>query len=172
MKKLAIGLTVAAGLFTATAVPAMAQVDFYASPGGFGVELGFQAVLVNVLENGFAVRGRGSLVAAISQVSAGADGISAVFSVTVPCMRWKESKPVMRQMRESSVLPAKSIWIQPSRTRRATAGAAPVWTTAGPQTARTRPPPTPRWRRSRAIAEAFFVPIDCCLGRRIERLDI
>ena len=40
MKKLAIDLTVAAGLFTATAVPAMAQVDFYASPGGFGVELG------------------------------------------------------------------------------------------------------------------------------------
>ncbi|MGB6541926.1 MAG: hypothetical protein WBF03_13755 [Xanthobacteraceae bacterium] len=40
MKKLAIGLTAAAALFTATAVPAMAQVDFYAGPGGFGVELG------------------------------------------------------------------------------------------------------------------------------------
>ena len=40
MKKLAIGLTAAAALFTAAAVPAMAQVDFYAGPGGFGVELG------------------------------------------------------------------------------------------------------------------------------------
>ena len=40
MKKLAIGLTAAAALFTATAVPAMAQVDFYTGPGGFGVELG------------------------------------------------------------------------------------------------------------------------------------
>lgn len=39
MKKLALGLIAAVALFTA-AVPAMAQVDFYAGPGGFGVELG------------------------------------------------------------------------------------------------------------------------------------
>ena len=37
-------------------------------------------------------------------------------------------------------LPAKSRSTQPSRTMRATSGPAPVWITAGPHTARTRPP--------------------------------
>ena len=40
MKKLALGLATAAGLLIVAAVPAMAQVDFYAGPGGFDVELG------------------------------------------------------------------------------------------------------------------------------------
>ena len=40
MKKLALGIVTAAALFTVTAVPAMAQVEFYAGPGGFDVELG------------------------------------------------------------------------------------------------------------------------------------
>jgi len=40
MKKLALGIVTAAALFAVTAVPAMAQVEFYAGPGGFDVELG------------------------------------------------------------------------------------------------------------------------------------
>jgi hypothetical protein len=39
MRKLALGVVVAATLFTA-AVPAMAQVGFYAGPGGVGVGVG------------------------------------------------------------------------------------------------------------------------------------
>jgi hypothetical protein len=39
MKKLALGLVAAATLLTA-AVPAMAQVGFYAGPGGVGVGVG------------------------------------------------------------------------------------------------------------------------------------
>jgi hypothetical protein len=38
MKKLALGLVAAATIFTA--VPAMAQVGFYAGPGGIGVQVG------------------------------------------------------------------------------------------------------------------------------------
>jgi hypothetical protein len=38
MKKIALGLVAAATVFTA--VPAMAQVGFYAGPGGFGVQVG------------------------------------------------------------------------------------------------------------------------------------
>jgi hypothetical protein len=38
MKKLALGLVAAATIFTA--VPAMAQVGFYAGPGGVGVGVG------------------------------------------------------------------------------------------------------------------------------------
>ena len=40
MKKLALGLIAAGALFTATAVPAMAQVGVYAGPGGFSVGVG------------------------------------------------------------------------------------------------------------------------------------
>lgn len=36
MRKLALGLAAAATLLTAS-VPAMAQVEFYAGPGGFGI---------------------------------------------------------------------------------------------------------------------------------------
>lgn len=39
MKKLALGVVAAAALLTAAA-PAMAQVNFYAGPGGVGVEVG------------------------------------------------------------------------------------------------------------------------------------
>ena len=39
MKKLALGLVAAATLLTA-AVPAMAQVGFYAGPGGVGIGVG------------------------------------------------------------------------------------------------------------------------------------
>jgi hypothetical protein len=39
MRKLALGMVAAATLLTA-AVPAMAQVGFYAGPGGFGVGVG------------------------------------------------------------------------------------------------------------------------------------
>ncbi len=39
MRKLLIGLTAAAAIGL-TAVPALAQVDFYAGPGGVGVEFG------------------------------------------------------------------------------------------------------------------------------------
>jgi hypothetical protein len=38
MKKIALGLVAAATIFTA--VPAMAQVGFYAGPGGIGVQVG------------------------------------------------------------------------------------------------------------------------------------
>jgi len=41
MKKLALGLVAAGALFTATALPALAQVGVYAGPGGVGVELGW-----------------------------------------------------------------------------------------------------------------------------------
>jgi hypothetical protein len=37
MKKLALGLVAAGALFTATAVPAMAQIGVYTGPGGIGV---------------------------------------------------------------------------------------------------------------------------------------
>lgn len=40
MKKTALGILAAATLFTATAVPAMAQVGFYAGPGGIGIGVG------------------------------------------------------------------------------------------------------------------------------------
>lgn len=40
MKKLALGLVAAGALFTATAVPAMAQIGVYAGPGGIGVGVG------------------------------------------------------------------------------------------------------------------------------------
>ncbi len=40
MKKLALGVATAAALLTAAAVPAMAQVGFYAGPHGFGVGVG------------------------------------------------------------------------------------------------------------------------------------
>jgi hypothetical protein len=40
MKKLALGLVATGALFTATAVPAMAQIGVYAGPGGFGVGIG------------------------------------------------------------------------------------------------------------------------------------
>jgi hypothetical protein len=40
MKKTALGILAAATLFTATAVPAMAQVGFYVGPGGIGVGVG------------------------------------------------------------------------------------------------------------------------------------
>jgi hypothetical protein len=40
MKKIALGVVAAATLFTATAVPAMAQVGFYVGPGGIGVGVG------------------------------------------------------------------------------------------------------------------------------------
>jgi hypothetical protein len=40
MKRLALGLVAAGALITATAVPALAQVDVYAGPGGVGVALG------------------------------------------------------------------------------------------------------------------------------------
>jgi hypothetical protein len=40
MKKIALGIVAAATLFTATAVPAMAQVGFYAGPGGIGIGVG------------------------------------------------------------------------------------------------------------------------------------
>ena len=40
MKKIALGVVAAATLFTATAVPALAQVGFYAGPGGVGVQVG------------------------------------------------------------------------------------------------------------------------------------
>jgi hypothetical protein len=40
MKRLALGLVVAGALVTATAVPALAQVDVYTGPGGVGVEFG------------------------------------------------------------------------------------------------------------------------------------
>ncbi len=39
MRKLAFGIVAAATLLTA-AVPAMAQVGFYAGPGGFGIGIG------------------------------------------------------------------------------------------------------------------------------------
>jgi hypothetical protein len=40
MKKIALGIVAAATLFTATAVPAMAQVGIYAGPGGIGIGVG------------------------------------------------------------------------------------------------------------------------------------
>jgi hypothetical protein len=40
MKKLALGIATAAVLATAAASPAMAQVGFYAGPGGVGIDLG------------------------------------------------------------------------------------------------------------------------------------
>jgi hypothetical protein len=40
MKRLALGLVAAGALLTATAVPALAQVDVYTGPGGVGVQLG------------------------------------------------------------------------------------------------------------------------------------
>jgi hypothetical protein len=40
MKKHALGLVAAGALFTATAVPAMAQIGVYAGPGGIGVGVG------------------------------------------------------------------------------------------------------------------------------------
>jgi hypothetical protein len=40
MKKLALGAIAAGALVAATAVPALAQVDVYAGPGGVGVEIG------------------------------------------------------------------------------------------------------------------------------------
>jgi len=40
MKKLALGLVAAGALFTATAVPDMAQIGVYAGPGGIGVGVG------------------------------------------------------------------------------------------------------------------------------------
>jgi hypothetical protein len=40
MRKIALGIVAAATLFTATAVPAMAQVGFYAGPGGIGIGVG------------------------------------------------------------------------------------------------------------------------------------
>ncbi len=40
MKRLALGLVAAGALVTATAAPALAQVDVYAGPGGVGVQLG------------------------------------------------------------------------------------------------------------------------------------
>jgi hypothetical protein len=40
MKKIALGIVAAATLFTATAVPAMAQVGFYAGPDGIGIGVG------------------------------------------------------------------------------------------------------------------------------------
>ncbi len=40
MRKLAFGVIGAGALFTATAVPAMAQIGVYAGPGGVGVDIG------------------------------------------------------------------------------------------------------------------------------------
>jgi hypothetical protein len=40
MKRLTLGLVAAGALVTATAVPALAQVDIYTGPGGVGVQLG------------------------------------------------------------------------------------------------------------------------------------
>jgi hypothetical protein len=40
MKKLALGAIAAGALVAATAVPALAQVDVYAGPGGIGVDVG------------------------------------------------------------------------------------------------------------------------------------
>jgi len=40
MKKLEIGLVATGTLFTATAVPAMAQIGVYAGPGGVGIGVG------------------------------------------------------------------------------------------------------------------------------------
>jgi hypothetical protein len=40
MRKLALGLVAAGALITATAVPALAQVDVYAGPGGVGIGIG------------------------------------------------------------------------------------------------------------------------------------
>jgi hypothetical protein len=40
MKRLALGLLAVGALVTATVVPALAQVDVYAGPGGVGVQLG------------------------------------------------------------------------------------------------------------------------------------
>jgi len=40
MRKLALGIVAAATLLTAAAAPAMAQVGFYAGPGGVGVGIG------------------------------------------------------------------------------------------------------------------------------------
>ena len=39
MRKLALGLAAAGALVAVTAVPAIAQVEFYAGPGGFDVEV-------------------------------------------------------------------------------------------------------------------------------------
>jgi hypothetical protein len=40
MKRLALGLVAAGALVTATAAPALSQVDIYTGPGGVGVQLG------------------------------------------------------------------------------------------------------------------------------------
>jgi len=40
MRKLVLSIAAAAALLTAVAAPAMAQVGFYAGPGGFGVGIG------------------------------------------------------------------------------------------------------------------------------------
>jgi hypothetical protein len=40
MKRLALGLVAAGALVTATAVPALAQVEVYTGPGGVGIQLG------------------------------------------------------------------------------------------------------------------------------------
>ncbi len=40
MKRFALGVIAAGALFTATAVPALAQVGVYAGPGGFSIGIG------------------------------------------------------------------------------------------------------------------------------------
>ena len=50
MKKIALGVVAAATIFTA--VPAMAQVGFYAGPGGIGVGVGPPAPAYGYLRSG------------------------------------------------------------------------------------------------------------------------